>query len=190
MAIVDYFLKIDGIPGESKDDKHKGEVEVHGFAFGSSNTGSSAMGGGAGAGKVQLHELSVSKYIDKSTPKLMEACTTGKHIPSVILSCRKQGGSQQEYMKVTLSDVLISQVSIQGGMTAEDRWERRSVSNSDSGPGNIAETMDDLGASPVPVEQFHMNFSQIDYEYREQDSKGNTKGPVKSGWKVKENKLV
>jgi type VI secretion system secreted protein Hcp len=191
MATVDYFLKIDGIPGESQDDKHKNEIEVHGFSWGSVNSGSSAMGGGGGTGKVQVHDVVVSKYIDKSTPKLLEACSTGKHISNVTLSCRKAGGTQQEYLKIVLSDVLISGVEVQGGVSAQDTpISGLNYNASKSNTGNIAAMMDDEGALPIPVEQVSFNFGKIEHEYREQDSKGGMQGPVKSGWDVKANKVV
>ena len=48
---VDMFIKIDGIKGESADDKHKEEVDVLSWSWGMSQSGSAHMGGGAGAGK-------------------------------------------------------------------------------------------------------------------------------------------
>ncbi len=120
---ADYFLKIDGIPGESADDKHKNEIEIESFSWGAANQGTSSSGGGGGAGKVKMGDFAITKYIDKSSPKLIEACTTGKHISSAILVCRKQGGSQQEYMKVTLTDILVSGYSTGGGLCRERRLD-------------------------------------------------------------------
>jgi hypothetical protein len=37
-AAVDYFLKIDGVDGESTDDKHKGEIELQSFSLGKTRT--------------------------------------------------------------------------------------------------------------------------------------------------------
>ena len=48
MAQLDYFIKIDQIPGESTDEKHKDEIEVLSYEFGMKHgdAGSSSTGGG------------------------------------------------------------------------------------------------------------------------------------------------
>jgi len=48
MALVDYFLKITGIPGESNDSKHKGEIEIESFTWGEHQTATASHGGGLG----------------------------------------------------------------------------------------------------------------------------------------------
>ncbi len=117
-AAVDYFLKIDGVDGESKDDKHKGEIDILSWSWGASQTGSMASGGGGGAGKVSMQDFSFTKSIDKSSPKLFEALATGKHLKEVKLTLR--GSSSVEYLTITLSDVLVSSYST-GGSGADDR---------------------------------------------------------------------
>ena len=116
-AAVDYFLKIDGIDGESKDDKHKGEIDIQSWSFGASQSGSMA-GGGGGAGKVSMQDFSITKSMDKSSPKLFEALATGKHLKEVKLVLR--GSSSVEYLTVTLTDVMISSYST-GGSSGDDR---------------------------------------------------------------------
>jgi len=117
-AQVDYFLKIDGIDGESKDDKHKNEIDIQSWSFGASQSGSMAAGGGGGAGKVSFQELSITKSMDKSSPKLFEALATGKHLKEVKLVLR--GSSSVEYLTITLTDVMISSYST-GGSSGDDR---------------------------------------------------------------------
>jgi type VI secretion system secreted protein Hcp len=68
MAVVDYFLKIDGIQGESQDKTHKNEIQLNSFSWGASNMGTSATGGGAGAGKVQFSDFSITKSVDTASP--------------------------------------------------------------------------------------------------------------------------
>jgi type VI secretion system secreted protein Hcp len=46
---VDFFLKLDGIPGESKDKAHKGEIDVLAWSWGMSQSGTMHMGGEAAA---------------------------------------------------------------------------------------------------------------------------------------------
>ena len=101
------FLKVDGIPGESRADKHKGEIELVGFSWGVTNTGNPG-GGGGGAGRAQFSDLSFTKRVDKSSPVLFLACASGKHIKEAQLSVRKAGRAALEYLKIKLTDVLVT----------------------------------------------------------------------------------
>ena len=105
---VDYFLKIDGIEGESTDKKHAKEIDVDAWTWGESQTGSGAPGGGGGAGKVSMQDFSFTMKFNKASPKLMLACATGKHIKSATLAVRKAGQGQQDYLTLTFVDVLVS----------------------------------------------------------------------------------
>jgi type VI secretion system secreted protein Hcp len=108
MAAVDYFLKLDGIKGESQDKTHKDEIQIDSFSWGATNAGTASHGGGMGAGKVVMHDFNFVMGVNKASPKLMLACAQGQHIKSAILTCRKAGKDQQEYLKITFSDLLIS----------------------------------------------------------------------------------
>jgi type VI secretion system secreted protein Hcp len=159
----DAFLKIDGIEGESPDSAHGKEIQLLSFSFGADQPASSSTGGGAGAGKVNMHDLSVLKHVDKASPKLLVACSTGQAIKSAVLTARKAGGTQQDYMIVTLSDVIVSSVQA-------------------SGQAN--------GADGLPSEQVSLNFSKINFEYKEQGADGSLKGTVAGGFDVKTMKKV
>jgi type VI secretion system secreted protein Hcp len=161
MAAVDYFLKIDGIDGESTDAKHKGEIDVESWSWGESNSGTHAGGGGGGAGKVSMQDFHFVMKVNKASPKLMLSCANGAHIKSAILTCRKAGGEQQEYMKITFSDLLVS--SFQTGGSS---------------------------GSVVPVDQISVNFSKIEVEYKPQKPDGSLDAPVKAGYDLKLNKKV
>jgi type VI secretion system secreted protein Hcp len=115
MAAVDYFLKIDGIDGESQDDKHKGEIEVLSWSWGESQAGQVAHGGGGGAGKVSMQDLHFTMRTSKASPKLFLHCATGKHIPQATLTARKAGDRPLEYLKYKLTDVLVSSYQISSG---------------------------------------------------------------------------
>ena len=108
MAAVDYFLKIDGIEGEAKDKTHKNEIQLQSFSWGESNVGSMQAGGGGGQGKVAMQDFHFTMAVNKATPLLFQACATGAHIKSAILTCRKAGKDQQEFLKWTFTDVFIS----------------------------------------------------------------------------------
>jgi type VI secretion system secreted protein Hcp len=156
----DAFLKIDTIEGESPDSKHGKEIQLLSFSFGADQPSSSNVGGGGGAGKVRMHDLSASHHVDKASPKLFLACCTGQHIPKAVLSVRKAGGDQQDYMIVTLNDVLVGEVG-------------------PSGSGD-----------EIPTEEFKLNFSKINFEYKEQGADGSLKGTVAAGYDIKLNKKV
>ena len=113
---VDMFLKIDGIQGESRDNKHKGEIEILSFSWGVSNSGSGQVGGGAGAGKVSVQDFSIVKQLDTTSPEFLERACAGQHLGSALLTLvRKSGKDQQEYLKIKLSDILVSSYQTSGG---------------------------------------------------------------------------
>ena len=81
MALVDFFLKLDGIPGESRDAQHKDEIDLESFSWGETNAGPAAeAGGGGGGGKVQFEDLNVVMKLNKASPLLLQACASGQHI--------------------------------------------------------------------------------------------------------------
>jgi type VI secretion system secreted protein Hcp len=120
-AAVDMFLDLGpGIPGESTDKTHKDEVDVLAWSWGMSNSGTTHDGGGAGAGKVNIQDLSLTKYVDKASPLLLKHCADGKHIAKATLIVRKAGATPIEYIKIELTEVLVSAVST-GGSGGEER---------------------------------------------------------------------
>jgi type VI secretion system secreted protein Hcp len=122
---VDYFLKLDGVEGESKDSKHENEIEIGSFSFGATQTGSfSAMGGG-GAGKVSMQDFHFTIPTQKASPKLLLACAKGDHIKTAVLTCRKAGTKQQEFLTYKFSDLLVS--SFQTGGSSETPMDQISM---------------------------------------------------------------
>src|SRR4029078_5404415 len=115
---VDMFLKFAdsaSIAGESKDKVNKGEIAVLAWSWGLSNSGSAQTGGGAGSGKVNVQDLSVTKWTDKATVDLQLACATGAHIDSAILTVRKAGGKGPvEYIKITMTEVMVTSITAGG----------------------------------------------------------------------------
>ena len=162
MAAVDYFLKVEGIDGESGDAKHKNEIDLESWSWGETQSGSHAFGGGGGAGKVSMQDFHFVMRVNKASPKLFLACATGEHIPKAVLTCRKAGGKQEEFLKVNFTDLLVS--SYQTG-----------------GSG---------GSDIIPMDQISLNFAKIEVEYKMQDSKGQTTSPVKAGYDLKAGKKV
>jgi type VI secretion system secreted protein Hcp len=120
---LDMFMKVtNGISGESKD-KDKGtvgDIDVLAWSWGCSQSGTFHQGGGGGAGKANVQDLSFTKWIDKSSPKLQFACLKGTHINEAILNVRKAGDKPYVYLRITMTKVLVSSVST-GGSGGEDR---------------------------------------------------------------------
>ena len=142
-AASDYLLEIDGIKGESKDEKHSGAIELESFSWGCSN---------AGTGRSQAITLSLGKRIDKSSPLLMLACAKGNHIPTATLTVRKSstsGGGKTDYYQITLSDILVSSYQSGGG----------------GGSGGTA-------GDTVPTDQISFNYSKIEFKYIVTDANG------------------
>jgi type VI secretion system secreted protein Hcp len=111
------FLKLDGIKGESTDSKHKGDIEIESFQWGVGRGIGSATGG-AGAGKTSFQTFKITKTLDKSSPLLLGAATSGKHIKEAdLLFAHKAGGKQTDYLEIKLENVLIS--SVQDGGSAK-----------------------------------------------------------------------
>jgi type VI secretion system secreted protein Hcp len=140
---VDMFIKIGDIKGEARDKVHKEEVDVLAWSWGMSNSGSAHVGGGVGAGKANVQDLSLTKYIDKSSCDLMLACCTGKHYTDATLVVRKAGTTPLEYLTITMSEVMVTAVST-GGSGGEDRL----------------------------TENVTLNFAKVKVDYKEQTATG------------------
>jgi type VI secretion system secreted protein Hcp len=118
-AAIDMFLDLSpGIPGESTDKVHKDQVDVLAWSWGMSNAG--APVGGGGVGKANFQDLSVSKYVDKASPRLMSHCASGDLISKATLYLRKAGDTPIEFIKIQLTNVLVTSIST-GGSGGEDR---------------------------------------------------------------------
>src|SRR5512140_2425488 len=100
MASVDYFLKIEGIEGESEDSEHKGWIDVLSWSWGETQTGTMAYGGGGGGGKVSMQDFHFVMRVCKASPKLLEACASGQHYGSATLEARKAGGGQKKFLGI------------------------------------------------------------------------------------------
>ena len=122
MALVDYFLKLDGIDGESTQKGHEKEIELMSWSFGAQNTGTSVSHGGGGAGKVSMQDFHFVMNVNKASPKLFLACASGEHIKKATLVCRKAGKTQQEYLKWTFSDFIVASYHTGGSHGAPVPW--------------------------------------------------------------------
>jgi type VI secretion system secreted protein Hcp len=155
---MDMFIKIGALKGESRDKVHKDEIDVLTWSWGMSNSGSAHTGGGMGSGKVNVQDLSFTKYIDKSSPDLMLACCNGRPFEKATLTIRKAGDQPREYLLVTLEDLIITGVST-GGSGGEDRL----------------------------TENVTLNFARVKVNYKEQTPTGGVGDKPEMGWNIEEN---
>ena len=152
---MDQFIKIGSLKGEAKDKAHKDEIDVLSWNWGLSNSGSAHQGGGAGAGKVNVQDLSFTKWIDKSSCDLMLACCNGKHFDEAHLVVRKAGESPLEYLKIKMTEVMITSVST-GGSGGDDRL----------------------------TENLTLNFAKVKVAYEEQTATGSGGAKPKMSWDI------
>jgi type VI secretion system secreted protein Hcp len=160
----DVFLKIDGIPGESTDDKHKDWIELLSFNHGLSqpSAGSRSTSGGAASGRCDHQDFSVVKALDKSSPKLALFCCNAKHIDKINVELCRATGDKQKYMEYNMSNVIVSSVR----------------------PGGSSK-----GNESLPVEEVSFNYGKIEWVYTETDhATGKPKGNVKTNWDLIANK--
>lgn len=156
----DIFLKINGIDGESADASHKNEIEVLQWNWEISQDSTMHVGSGGGSGKAKVEDLEFVHYVDRASPNLMKFCLTGKHIPEAKLTVRKAGGNPLEYLKLTMTDVIVTLVKPSGTSTSDVR----------------------------STETVHLSFSKVKQEYTVQNPQGGSGGAVTAGFDIKGNK--
>src|SRR5687767_13226779 len=157
----DIFAKIGDIKGESTDDKHKDEIDVLSYSWGATQTGTLAVGGGGGAGKVQFNDFNFTQKVNKASPSLFLACASGQHIKEATITVRKAGKTQQEYLIIKMNDVLVSSYQ-SGGSSGDD----------------------------LPTESVSMAFAKVELTYKEQKADGGSGQSFTAGWDLKANKAL
>jgi type VI secretion system secreted protein Hcp len=160
----DCFLNIDGVPGESTDDKHADWIELLSFSHGVSqmSSGAASSGGGRSAERCDHQDFSVVKTLDKASPKLALYCCNGTHIKEVTVELCRAGGDKQKYMEYKMSDVIVTSAR----------------------PGGSAGS-----GEALPLEEVTFNYGKIDWTYTETDHKtGQPKGDVATNWDLTVNK--
>jgi type VI secretion system secreted protein Hcp len=159
MAVDMFMVFTPDVKGESLDKTYKDKIDVLAWSWGLSNSGSAQMGGGAGSGKVNVQDLSFTKYIDAATPYLMLAGCNGKHYDTAKLIVRKAGGdSAVEYVTITMYEVLVSSIST-GGSGGEDRL----------------------------TENVSLNFGKVEFDYTPQDGTGAAGTAIPMTWNIQAN---
>src|SRR3954463_775203 len=106
--MADIFLKLQDVQGESVDADHKDEIDVVSWSWGMTQSGSSHIGGGSGTGKGSVRDVTIVKYVDKSSPNLVKFCCNGHHWGEALITVRKAGGKTLPYYTLKMKDGLIS----------------------------------------------------------------------------------
>ena len=152
------FIKIGAIKGESKDKTHANEIDVLAWSWGMSQSGTTHSGGGGGAGKVNVQDVSFTKYVDSSSNALIKSVCDGKHHPEATLVVRKAGTSPVEYIVIKMKEVIVTSVSM-GGSGGEDRL----------------------------TENVSLNFAEFAYAYKPQKADGTADAAKESKFSIQEN---
>ena len=156
----DMFAKIGDIKGESRDAKHKDEIDVLSWSWGVSHSGSVTHGGGGGAGKATFQDFNFTHRTDKASPLLMKSCATGTHIPEATITVRKAGKGQQDYLIIKMTDVLITSVAL-------------------GTPGD----------EPSGAENVTLQTAKVDLEYKAQKPDGSLDAGLHFTYDIKANKV-
>lgn len=158
---VDMFINMGkNIEGETTDKARAAakDIDVLAWSWGMSQSGTTHMGGGGGAGKASFQDLSFTKYVDSATNALMFSLAKGTHIPAATLLVRKAGEGQATYIEIKMEEVLVTSIST-GGSGGEDRL----------------------------TENVTLNFAKVTFGYSAQTDKG-ALAPVKPfTWNIAEN---
>jgi type VI secretion system secreted protein Hcp len=149
---IDCHLKLKGVEGESQHKDHQGEIEVLSWNWSVTNASSAGTGGGSGVGKATPGDFVFSHVYDKAAPVIAKNCASGKHFEEAVVTVRKSGEGQLDFLKCTMKQVFISSTNI--GANAG---------------GEVGETV-------------HLSFGDIEFAYKAQDDKGKLGGEVKFGW--------
>ena len=155
---VDILIKIEGVDGESVIQDHEDEIDVLAWSWGMSQSGSMHVGGGGGSGKVNIQDVSLTKYVDKASPSLMRACCNGEHLTEATLTVRKAGKDALDYLKIKMSPVLVTSLDT-GGSGGEDRL----------------------------TENVTLNFAKVEVGYTPQKPDGTGDAEISLIWNVEKN---
>jgi len=162
---VDYYLNLDGVDGESEVPEYENQIQLLSWNWGASQKSSVEANGGSGAGKVNLGDIAVSSYFDKSRPKFFKNICEGKHFKSATLSAVKSGAAQKKpYLKVDLGEVFVTSIQLSAASDKSD--------------------------IPVEIPTINLSFSynEITIEYGMQKKDGSIVSTGAVSYSLKENK--
>jgi type VI secretion system secreted protein Hcp len=162
---IDVYLQIEGIKGESQDDKHKDWIEVTGVHWGihQPRSATTSTAGGHTSERIEMSDISFSKLADLSSPVLAQNCAAGRTIPKAKFEFyRADGnGTRVKYFEVELSNVLIGMVKPHLG-----------------------------GDQSYLCETVNLKYSRVRWTYTQQRIGGGMGGSTLGAWDLAANKIV
>lgn len=157
--MFDGFLRIEGIPGESSDDKYVGWIEIMDFDLDVSQKVSKTASsvGGASAERADFSVFSFSKLLDKASPQLAMACAAGTHINTIMVELCRAGTEKTRFIQYKFTNCMICSLK----------------------------TTADCG---FPVDDVAFNYGKIEWCYTQQSRRGGiASGNVATGWSLEKN---
>ena len=114
----DMFLLVKGartglIKGEAQDSVHGGEIAVLSWSWGMQQSRSSNAG--QARGKATIQDLKIVKMVDSASTPLMSALRTNESIQKAVLTLRKAGKGQLEYLRITIENGRVVSLVLDGG---------------------------------------------------------------------------
>lgn len=110
------FLSLPDIAGESIVAEHEGEIDVHNIDWSITQKPSAQVGRGRTRTRAKVRALSLEKYYDASSPYLALASLQGRAFDEVVIAFRKDSGEAHlDYLKITMTNVIISSYDILRG---------------------------------------------------------------------------
>jgi len=154
--VVDMFLKIDGIPGESSDASHKDEIDLLSYTWGESQTQPATPSGTGGRAnsQVTMQDFHLTMHVNKASAKLFLACANQAHIKNAILTVRRPGAGALEFLKWTLTDVTVASY----------------------------QTTSNIPTGDPPTDQVSLRFAKIEVEYKSTKPDGSLDAPINASW--------
>lgn len=164
MSLDSFLYLSNNIKGEAQDDKHKGDqgwIDILSWDWGMTQSGTTHMGMGGGGGKVDVGDITITKYVDRATHDLVSRCCSGEHIEKGEIHVRKSGGKAPiDYLKIKLEDIMITSYQTGGSKDGLDR---------------VQETLT-------------LNFRRFEVIYTMQEASGAAGPESMAGWEIAENK--
>lgn len=161
---IDVYLYIDGIKGESNDDRHKDWIECKSVSFGveQPKSATASTGGGHTAERCEHRDIVISKLADLASPILLQTCSAGRTIPKAKFEFMRADaqGERVKYYEIEIENVLIGAVS-------------PSVEEGD-----------------ILIEDVAFKFSKIKWKYTQQKITGGAGGNTSGGWDLSANRIV
>lgn len=160
---IDVYLQIEGIKGESTDDRHKDWIECTSVTWSVTQpkSATASTGGGHTAERCEHGDLIITKLADLSSPILLQACSAGKTLTRARLEFMRADGQGEriKYYEIELEKVLIAAVvpAIKGG--------------------NILS------------EHVSLKYGKVRWKYTQQKISGGSGGNTAGGWDLSTNRL-